>query len=128
VSVSSVTINRQPICRSIRETRQLFLGGHSTVGEHVQDVLAAIDVSDPWLRAFVAVAGSRALQEAQAADLRIASRGEAAFRDRPLPGVTVSVKDLIQTQGLATSGGAVGRIEEDLGLVMVPPGQPTKGE
>ncbi|HEY1919417.1 MAG TPA: amidase family protein [Streptosporangiaceae bacterium] len=73
----------------------------------MQAVLAAIHASDPWLRAFVSVTGARAVREAQAADRLIARRGVAAFGDQPLLGVTVSVKDLIQTQGLATRRGSL---------------------
>lgn len=107
MSVSTTAKNKQPICHSIRETRQLFLQGHSTVAEHVRTVLAAIRETDAGLGAFVAVAGARALREAEAADRLVAGLGEAAFRNRPLLGVTVSVKDLIQTQGLPTRRGAL---------------------
>jgi aspartyl-tRNA(Asn)/glutamyl-tRNA(Gln) amidotransferase subunit A len=107
VSVSTAARNRQPICRSIRETRQSFLQGHSTVAEHVQTVLAAIRETDAGLGAFVAVADARALREAEAADRLVANLGEAAFRNRPLLGVTVSVKDLIQTQDLPTRRGSL---------------------
>jgi aspartyl-tRNA(Asn)/glutamyl-tRNA(Gln) amidotransferase subunit A len=85
----------------------MFLLGHSTVAEHVQTVLAAIGEKDAGLGAFVAVAGDRALRRARAADRLIASLGEAAFLDRPLLGVTVSVKDLIQTRDLPTRRGSL---------------------
>jgi aspartyl-tRNA(Asn)/glutamyl-tRNA(Gln) amidotransferase subunit A len=99
--------NRQPICRSIRETRQLFLQGHSTVVEHVRDVLAAARETDAGLGAFVTIADTGALRAAEAADRLIARLGEPAFRDRPLLGVTVSVKDLIQTRDLPTRRGSL---------------------
>jgi aspartyl-tRNA(Asn)/glutamyl-tRNA(Gln) amidotransferase subunit A len=99
--------NNQPICRSIRETRQLFLLGHSTVAEHVQAVLAAIRETDPALGAFVSVAGAGALRQAEAADRLIADLGETAFDSHPLLGVTVSVKDLIQTRDLPTRRGSL---------------------
>ncbi|MFC0107555.1 amidase [Kibdelosporangium aridum] len=105
--VSIAARNRQPICRSIQETKQAFLRGHSTVVEHVRTVLAAIRETDAELNAFVAVADDRALRAAQAADRLIAGLGDAAFRDRPLLGVTVSVKDLIQTQDLPTRRGSL---------------------
>jgi aspartyl-tRNA(Asn)/glutamyl-tRNA(Gln) amidotransferase subunit A len=85
----------------------LFIQGHSTVAEHVQGVLTAISETDAWLRAFVAVAGARALREAEAADRLIARLGEAAFRNWPLLGVTVSVKDLFQTEDLPTRRGSL---------------------
>ncbi|MFJ9821220.1 amidase [Streptomyces sp. NPDC101151] len=73
----------------------------------METVLAAIRETDQGLNAFVAVAGTRALQEAEAADRLIADLGEAAFRNRPLLGVTVSVKDLIQTRDLPTTRGSL---------------------
>ncbi|MFI0450340.1 amidase [Actinomadura sp. 6N118] len=84
-----------------------FLQGHVTVAEHVQTVLDAIHETDAELGAFVAVAGAGALLEAEAADRLLADLGEAAFQDRPLLGVTVSVKDLIQTRDLPTRRGSL---------------------
>lgn len=107
VSESTTTTSRQPVCRNIRETRQFILEGHSTIAGHVLDVLAAIRETDPRLGAYVEVAEARAVREARAADRLIARRGAAAFRDRPLLGVTVSVKDLIQTQDLPTRRGSL---------------------
>ena len=107
MSVTTAARSRQPICRSIRETRQFFLEGHSTVVEHVQAVITAICATDAALGAFVTVAGARALREAEAADRLVAGLGETAFRYRPLLGVTVSVKDLIQTQDLPTKRGSL---------------------
>ncbi len=107
MSVSTAPINRQSTCLSIGETRQLFLQGRATIAGHVQTVLAAIRDTDATLGAFVAVAGDRALREAEAADRLVASLGGAAFASRPLLGVTVSVKDLIQTQDLPTTRGSL---------------------
>ncbi|MCO5971422.1 amidase [Actinoallomurus soli] len=107
MSVFTATVNKQPICRSIHETRQAFLQGRSTVAEHVRSVLTAIRETDAGLGAYVAVADDRALREAEAADRLIAGLGAAAFRDRPLLGVTLSVKDLIQTRDLPTRRGSL---------------------
>lgn len=85
----------------------MFLLGHSTVAEHVETVLAAIGEKDAAIGAFVAVAGDRVRRRAAAADRLIANLGEAAFSDRPLLGVTVSVKDLIQTRDLPTRRGSL---------------------
>jgi aspartyl-tRNA(Asn)/glutamyl-tRNA(Gln) amidotransferase subunit A len=79
----------------------------STVTGHVESVLTAIAEVDAGLGAFVAVAGEEALREAWTADRLIADRGEAAWQDRPLLGVTVSVKDLIQTEDLPTTRGSL---------------------
>lgn len=73
----------------------------------MESVLAAIADADAGLGAFVAVAGEQALRDASTADQAIARLGSAAWRDRPLLGVTVSVKDLIQTQDLPTSRGSL---------------------
>lgn len=70
-------------------------------------MLTAIHEADAELRAFVAVAGEDALREAEAADQLIARLGEAAWRDRPLLGVTISVKDLIQSKDLPTIRGSL---------------------
>ncbi|GAA0571592.1 amidase [Actinomadura livida] len=107
MSVSTATRNHRRICRGIPETRELFLRGRATVAEHVGSVLDAIRETDPELGAFVAVAGDGALREAEAADRLVAERGAAAFRDRPLLGVTVSVKDLVQTLDLPTRRGSL---------------------
>ncbi|MGW0121038.1 amidase [Streptomyces sp. NPDC003327] len=107
MSESTTTKSRQPVCRGIHETRKFLLDGHSTVTGHVLDVLGAIRAADPALGAYVEVAEARALREAEAADRLVAALGPAAFRGRPLLGVTVSVKDLIQTEGLATRRGSL---------------------
>ncbi|MFI5662048.1 amidase [Streptomyces sp. NPDC051684] len=70
-------------------------------------MLDAVRAANPRLRAFVEVAHGTALDEARAADRLLAARGEAAFAGRPLLGVTVSVKDLIQTEQLPTRRGSL---------------------
>lgn len=70
-------------------------------------MLSTIHAVDAGLGAFVAVASEQALREAEVADKLIASLGEAAWRDQPLLGITVSVKDLIQTQDLPTGRGSL---------------------
>ncbi|MFI9808922.1 amidase [Streptomyces sp. NPDC052301] len=70
-------------------------------------MLTAIRETDPGIGAYVEVAHTRALREAEAADRLLAAVGEAAFRDRPLLGVTVSVKDLVQTEDLPTRRGSL---------------------
>jgi aspartyl-tRNA(Asn)/glutamyl-tRNA(Gln) amidotransferase subunit A len=69
--------------------------------------LAAIREVDPELGAFVSVAGETALCEAEAADGRIHRLGPAAWQEQPLLGITLSVKDLIQTQDLPTKRGSL---------------------
>ncbi|WP_206664144.1 amidase [Thermomonospora catenispora] len=101
------TTNEELLRRGVHETRRAFLEGRSTVTEQVRAVLEAIDGTDPRVGAYVEVARDRPLLEAEAADRLIAGLGEAAFRGRPLLGVTVSVKDLIQTRDLPTRRGSL---------------------
>ncbi|MEU6393878.1 amidase family protein [Streptomyces sp. NPDC046939] len=86
-------------------TRRRLLTGALTVTEHVQDTLTAI--AEDTLGAFVAVAGDDALAAAEKADARIREMGAEAWQDLPLLGVTVSVKDLLQTQDLPTRRGSL---------------------
>lgn len=91
----------------VRETREALQRGELSATGHVQAALAAIDAYDPELGAFVAVARDRALAEAEEADRAIRRSGPRAWQDRPLLGVTVSVKDLVQTAGLPTRRGSL---------------------
>jgi aspartyl-tRNA(Asn)/glutamyl-tRNA(Gln) amidotransferase subunit A len=94
-------------CAGIRETREFLRDRHSTVTEHVESVLTAIHETDSGLRAFVTVAGEDALRDARDADKLIARLGDEAWQNRPLLGITVAVKDLIQTGDLPTSRGSL---------------------
>jgi aspartyl-tRNA(Asn)/glutamyl-tRNA(Gln) amidotransferase subunit A len=97
----------EPACGSIHHTREILRQGNSTVAGHVASVLTAIAAADARLGSFVAVAGEQAMRDARAADEAIGRLGAAAWLDRPLLGVTVSVKDLIQTQDLPTRRGSL---------------------
>ncbi|MFC9914418.1 amidase [Streptomyces sp. NPDC059862] len=90
----------------IAATRRRWLATGLTVTEHVQATLTAVREHDS-LGAFVAVAGDEALAAAEKADARIREMGADAWRDMPLLGVTVSVKDLLQTQDLPTRRGSL---------------------
>ncbi|WP_026184395.1 amidase [Salinispora vitiensis] len=70
-------------------------------------MLAAIRETDPTIGAFVAVADDRARDEAYAADQLLSTLGAAAFRDQPLLGVPIAIKDLIQTRDLPTRRGSL---------------------
>src|SRR4051812_47606049 len=107
MSVSTAGRKKLPACHGIQEIGESLRRGHLTVAGHVDSVLTAIREVDGELGAFVAVAGEEARREAEAADRLIARLGEAAWRDRPLLGVTVSVKDLIQTKDLPTTRGSL---------------------
>ena len=92
--------------RGITRTKELLSRGEFTVVEHVRSVLAAIREHDE-LGAYVAVAGEQALKAAEHADALIRERGREAWWEQPLLGVTVSVKDLLQTRDLPTTRGSL---------------------
>jgi aspartyl-tRNA(Asn)/glutamyl-tRNA(Gln) amidotransferase subunit A len=94
-------------CVGIRETRAFLSRGESSVVDHVQSILAAIHGINAGLGAFFSVAGEEARREAEAADDSIRDLGREAWHDRPLLGVTISVKDLIQTEHLPTTRGSL---------------------
>lgn len=93
-------------CLRIRETRELIQGGVPVV-EHVESVLSTVRDMDTALGAFVSVADDGVLRDAESADALIREKGLAAWRERPLLGITVSVKDLIQTRDLPTTRGSL---------------------
>jgi aspartyl-tRNA(Asn)/glutamyl-tRNA(Gln) amidotransferase subunit A len=99
----------QPVTgpRGVRAARAALRRGELTVTDHVRAALSAIDAYDGLLGAYVAVAADRALAEAAEADRAIRAAGPRAWDDRPLLGVTVSVKDLVQTADLPTRRGSL---------------------
>ncbi|MEV8309159.1 amidase family protein [Streptomyces flavidovirens] len=94
------------IARGISHTRELLRRGEISAVEHTTSVLTAIREQDT-LDAYVAVAGDEALRAAEYADARIRESGAEAWRRMPLLGVTVSVKDLLQTHDLPTTRGSL---------------------
>ena len=92
---------------TVHGTRELLGAGEVTAVEHIGSTLDAIRAAEPGLGAFVAIAGDQALRDAEAADALIARLGPRAWRERPLLGVTVAVKDLIQTLDLPTTRGSL---------------------
>jgi aspartyl-tRNA(Asn)/glutamyl-tRNA(Gln) amidotransferase subunit A len=92
---------------SIEQNTSLLRDGRSSVLDRVGSDLAAIAQRNPELHAFVTVAGEAALREAEAADRLIRRAGASAWRRRPLLGVTVGIKDLIQTADLPTGRGSL---------------------
>lgn len=92
--------------RGITHTLRLLRHGELTAVEHVTAVLTAAGERDD-LDAYVTVAGEEALRAAAHADARIRALGPHAWRDMPLLGVTVSVKDLLQTGDLPTTRGSL---------------------
>ncbi|NBM20938.1 amidase family protein, partial [Streptomyces sp. GC420] len=92
--------------RGISHTRELLRRRELSAVEHTAAVLTAIRERDT-LDAYVAVAGEEALRAAERADARIREFGADAWRNMPLLGVTVSVKDLLQTHDLPTARGSL---------------------
>lgn len=92
---------------SIRVIRDALRNGHISVVDHIGSVLASIREFNPALGAFISVADDSAFLAAEAADARIRRLGRAAWRERPLLGVAVAVKDLIQTEDLPTTRGSL---------------------
>ncbi|EHN77687.1 amidase [Streptomyces coelicoflavus] len=92
--------------RGVGDTRRLLRRGELSAVEHTTAVLEAVRERDT-LDAYVAVAGEEALRAAGRADARIRELGADAWHTLPLLGVTVSVKDLLQTRDLPTGRGSL---------------------
>ena len=74
--------------------------------EAVQAFVARIHAVNPRLNAVVQTCFERALQEAKDADALLAQ----GKRKGPLHGVPMTIKDSIDTEGVITTGGTVGRM------------------
>lgn len=83
----------------IRELAARLRRREVTAVELTKAALGAIERHEPAINAFITVTGSLALAEAQAADARLA-KGEATSL---LCGVPVSLKDLIDLEGVPTT-------------------------
>ncbi|TQJ92848.1 aspartyl-tRNA(Asn)/glutamyl-tRNA(Gln) amidotransferase subunit A [Streptomyces sp. SLBN-31] len=90
----------------VRHTTDLLRRGELSALEHTTAVLAAAREHDT-LDAYVAIAGEEALRAAARADALIRELGADTWRTWPLLGVTVSVKDLLQTRDLPTVRGSL---------------------
>ncbi|MFT4768228.1 MAG: aspartyl-tRNA(Asn)/glutamyl-tRNA(Gln) amidotransferase subunit A [Glaciecola sp.] len=87
--------------RSLAELAQALASGETSSLALTESALARIDALDGALNSFISVDHETALQDAQAADARIA-RGDAA----PLTGIPIAHKDIFCTRNLRTSCGS----------------------
>jgi aspartyl-tRNA(Asn)/glutamyl-tRNA(Gln) amidotransferase subunit A len=94
-------------CDGIGATRRLLAHGEMSVAQHVESVLRDIRRANADLGAFVSIAGDEAVRAAERADAVIARLGPAAWQHQPLLGITIAVKDLIQTADLPTTRGSL---------------------
>ena len=91
---------------TIAELAPLIASGHLSSEDLTRACLAEIDAHDRALNAFITVLGASALDQARALDAEIA-----AGRCRgPLHGIPISLKDLIDQQGVPTT--AASRVRE----------------
>ena len=90
-----------PRAPGLRRALQALAQRHITVSGLVEQALDAAESSKRILRAFAAIDEEGALRAARESERRYAEG-----RTRPLEGLIVGVKDLIDTQGLETSYGS----------------------
>jgi aspartyl-tRNA(Asn)/glutamyl-tRNA(Gln) amidotransferase subunit A len=81
-----------------REVRDQVRRGERSAVEICRESLARLEAREPALHAFVTVTADRALERAAAID-----REPARWRDTPLAGVPVALKDNLSTRGVRTT-------------------------
>ena len=87
--------------KTIAELAAGLRQGDFSSEELTRDLLARIEQFDPQLNSFITISAEHALQQAQAADQKIAA-GQAG----PLTGVPIAQKDIFCTNGVKTSCGS----------------------
>ena len=90
---------------TITEVTARLARGEVTSQKLTEQCLAKIQELNPKLNAFITVTGDEALAQARAADREIA----AGRRIGPLHGIPISLKDLIDQKGIATTAGSLVR-------------------
>jgi aspartyl-tRNA(Asn)/glutamyl-tRNA(Gln) amidotransferase subunit A len=101
-----------PADSSITQLRAAFAGGSLTAQELVRDLIERIDERDPLVLGWVTIA-SDVVEQAARCDEQLASNAER----KPLLGIPIGVKDLIDVSGMPTlcgSGhGSPGAVDSD---------------
>jgi Asp-tRNA(Asn)/Glu-tRNA(Gln) amidotransferase A subunit family amidase len=87
---------------TIAQAAQRLAEGDVSSSDLTEAYLARIERLEPTLNAYVEVVADRARQDAAAADAELAG----GQRRGPLHGVPIALKDLVDTEGIATAGGA----------------------
>jgi aspartyl-tRNA(Asn)/glutamyl-tRNA(Gln) amidotransferase subunit A len=83
---------------TIREVRDAIRSGARSAADVCRDALTRIEAANPQLNAFNTVIGDRAMARAEAID-----REPARWRDAPLAGVPIALKDNLCTRGVRTT-------------------------
>jgi len=74
--------------------------------ELTRDCLAKIKKIDHKVKAFISVSEAVALSQAEKSDQLIERKGESIFKEKPLLGIPVAIKDNFCTRGIRTTAGA----------------------
>jgi aspartyl-tRNA(Asn)/glutamyl-tRNA(Gln) amidotransferase subunit A len=88
---------------TITELHKNLIDKKYSVRELTTFQLERISKTDKDINAFITVTGELAGKKAQELDNILSEKGEKAFRDQPLFGVTVGYKDLYLTKGVKTT-------------------------
>lgn len=97
----AVAASRAGLPNGVRATLDALAGGRITATSVVERALRSAEASKQSLNAFSAIVWDRALKAAMESDRRYAEG-----RQRPLEGLPIAVKDLIDTKGIETRYGS----------------------
>ena len=92
----------QPYELTIAEAGQALRAGSLTAAALTESVLERIAATEPSLNAYITVTGDVAREQAAAADAALREGRDLG----PLHGIPVALKDLVDTAGIATTGGS----------------------